>query len=359
MDYISPFLIARTVLPLRLPMSLVQQETLSTEIDALLLQGIIVHREYGLGDCVSPVFTTSKSDGSHRFILRHGHASVIYLDDGYLQASTYEECCRNIQCTTSLLEALGFFISDKSVLTPTTRLIFLGFILDSDAMTITLTEKRKGKILSAAKVMASAPTQRIRAVAALVGMIIAALPGVTHGQLHYRRLERDKNIALLQTNSNFNKNMTLSAAAVRDIIWWYTNISVSSSFIHPPLISHYLYTDASLAGWGATDSQLTAGGVREEEDVPPAHINVLELRAAYLALQSLCQHCVDSHVCLYMDNSTAVAYINKKGGTHSVLCDALAVKIWQWAIPRNIWLSAVFYPWRIECSSRFLLSVSN
>ena len=45
-----------------------------------------------------------------------------------------------------------------------------------------------------------------------------------------------------------------------------------------------------------------------------------------------------------MDNSTAVAYINKKGGTHSVLCDALAVKIWQWAIPRNIWLSAAFIP---------------
>ena len=89
---------------------------------------------------------------------------------------------------------------------------------------------------------------------------------------------------------------------------------------------------------------MTAGGVWEEEDVPPAHINVLELRAAYLAFQSLCQHCVDSHVCLYMDNSTAVAYINKKGGTHSVLCDALAVKIWQWAIPRNIWLSAVFIP---------------
>ena len=428
-----PFLDSPNCAPsMRLPMSLVQKETLSTEINALLQQGIIVHREYELGDCVSPVFTTSISDGSHHFILnlkrfnlcvqhihfkmeglsdglnmmrpgiwmpsvnlrdayysipvhkedqkffsfaweekyyqficlpngykdgprvfikvlkapfaylrRQGHASVIYLDDGYLQASTYEECCRNIQCTTSLLKALGFFISEKSVLTPTTRSIFLGFILDSDAMTITLTEKRKGKILSASKVMASAPTQRIRAVAAL---IIAALPGVKHGQLHYRRLERDKNIALLQMKGNFNKNMTLSAAAVQDIIWWYTNIPVSYSFIHPPLISHYLYTDASLAGWGATDTQLTAGGVWEEEEVPPAHINVLELRAAYLALQSLCKHCVDSHVCLYMDNSTAVVYINKKGGTHSVLCDALAVKIWQWAIPRNIWLSAVFIP---------------
>ena len=52
-------------------------------------------------------------------------------------------------------------------------------------MTITLTDKSKGKILSAAKVMASTTTQRIRAVAALVGMIIAALPGMKHGHLHF------------------------------------------------------------------------------------------------------------------------------------------------------------------------------
>ena len=135
-------------------------------------------------------------------------------------------------------------------------------------MTITLTDKRKGKIHSAAKVMASTPTQRIRAVAALVGMIIAGLPGVKHGQLHYRRLERDKNLALLHMKGNYNKNMTLSADAVQDAIWWYTTLPVSYSFIHPPIISHY-------PGWGggATDSQVTAGGAWDEEETP-AHINV-------------------------------------------------------------------------------------
>ena len=126
----------------------------------------------------------------------------------------------------------------------------------------------------------------------------------------------------------------------------------------PPIISHYLYTDASLAGWGATDSQVTAGGAWDEEE-PPADINVLELRAAYLALQSLCKHCMDSHVCLYMDNSTAVLYISKKGGTHSVLCDALAVEILQWAISPKYLLVCCFYSWRIQCSGGFLLSVSE
>ena len=94
--------------------------------------------------------------------------------------------------------------------------------------------------------------------------------------------------------------MTLLAAAVQDI-WWYTNIPVSYSFIHPPIISHYLDTDASLAGWGGGGGLQTpsptprqqggGGGGGEEEEDPPAHINVLELQAAYLALQSLCKHC--------------------------------------------------------------------
>ena len=92
------------------------------------------------------------------YLRSHGHASVIYLNDGYLKASTYEECWRNIQCTISILTTLGFFISEKSVLSLTKQLIFLGFVLDSEAMTITLTDKREGRILSAAKVMASTPT---------------------------------------------------------------------------------------------------------------------------------------------------------------------------------------------------------
>ena len=41
-----PFLDSLTYAPsMRLPMSLAQKETLSTEINALLQQGIIVHRE--------------------------------------------------------------------------------------------------------------------------------------------------------------------------------------------------------------------------------------------------------------------------------------------------------------------------
>ena len=51
------------------PMSPVQKEILSTEVNALLRRGIIIRREHELGEFISPVFITSKQDGSHRFIL--------------------------------------------------------------------------------------------------------------------------------------------------------------------------------------------------------------------------------------------------------------------------------------------------
>ena len=41
-----------------------------------------------------------------------------------------------------------------------------------------------------------------------------------------------------------------------------------------------------------------------------------------------------------LDNMTAVSYVNKMGGTHSLECQLVAREIWLWAKERNIWLSA-------------------
>ena len=50
------------------------------------------------------------------------------------------------------------------------------------------------------------------------------------------------------------------------------------------------------------------------------------------------------HIQLKLDNLTAVAYINKMGGTHSHECNQVAQQIWDWAVERGIWLSAAYIP---------------
>ena len=52
----------------------------------------------------------------------------------YLQGDTEQECMNNIKATVDLLLRLGFIIYEKkSVLKPTQKIEFLGFIIDSNS----------------------------------------------------------------------------------------------------------------------------------------------------------------------------------------------------------------------------------
>ena len=110
----------------------------------------------------------------------------------------------------------------------------------------------------------------------------------------------------------------------------------------PPLTT-IIYSDASLEGWGATDSISTVGAPWQVTDAL-LHINVLELTAAHFALLHLAADARGIHIQLKLDNLTAVAYINKMGGTHSPECNQVAQQIWEWAVERGIWLSAAYIP---------------
>ena len=63
----------------------------------------------------------------------------VYLDDILLLAPTADLCLAQGKFLMELLQDLGFLVNmNKSVLTPTQRIIFLGFLIDSVTMTISL-----------------------------------------------------------------------------------------------------------------------------------------------------------------------------------------------------------------------------
>ena len=66
--------------------------------------------------------------------------------------------------------------------------------------------------------------------------------------------------------------------------------------------------------------------------------------AIQCGLLSLCRVHHDCHIRILSDNVTAVTYINAMGGSKSEGCDILATEIWDWAITRQVWLSAVHTP---------------
>ena len=48
------------------------------------------------------------------------------------------------------------------------------------------------------------------------------------------------------------------------------------------------------------------------------------------------------------DNTTAVAYVRNMGGSHSLPCNDITRQIWEWCVPRNIWLSISYIPGEIN-----------
>ena len=72
-----------------------------------------------------------------------GHESSGYIDDSYLQGDDYADCVANMKSTVGTFDSLGFITHpEKSVLIPTLRLMYFGFVLDSVQMKIYLTLRK-------------------------------------------------------------------------------------------------------------------------------------------------------------------------------------------------------------------------
>ena len=175
-----------------------------------------------------------------------GHLSVANIDDSYLQADTYELCVHNVIDTLSLFHQLGFVIHpDKSVLIPTQRLTFLGFVLDSQSMTVALTGEQAVKVKEACQQLLQEKAITIREVAKVLGLLTSSLPGVLYGPLHYRSLEMDKTQALKSNQGNFDSIMALSGEAVADLQWWINSVEETSKPVKQRETQITMTTDAS------------------------------------------------------------------------------------------------------------------
>ena len=97
------------------------------------------------------------------------------------------------------------------------------------------------------------------------------------------------------------------------LIWWQHLDNMSRG---TPLgqvqIDHYLYPDISLKGWGAHVLDQSALDIWSDA-LAQLHINVLELRAIWLGLQSFKDLLDGSTVAIMCDTMSAIAYVKNQG----------------------------------------------
>ena len=275
-----------------------------------------------------------------------GFISTIFIDDSLLIAHSEAECIRNLTASLALFEKLGFVIHpDKSVLRPSHTIIYLGFVLDSVNMTITLTEEKKEKIRNFAVQLLDMGVCSVRTLAKFIGQVVASFQGVMYGPLWYRQLEKNKLQGLKLGHGDYEFTVALSEEAKIELNWWRDYILsaynlIDTSHGEPTFV---VFSDASFTGWGCYCELGKTGGHWDNTEIGVS-INALELKAGLFALQTFASDKQDIHLRLMMDNTCAVSCINKFGTSHSDSCNAITKQIWDFCIARNIWISAAYVP---------------
>ena len=151
-----------------------------------------------------------------KYLRRRLITIILYIDDTLLLAETIPEMHSNIETTMSTFSQAGFLINtEKLHLTPTTCIEFLGFVLNSEKFTISLSNRKIHSLaeLIRATIKKSGNNLTVRDLSKVIGKIVATFPCCEEATLHYRTLERFKVKALHQsknrwaTRDNFIKSM--------------------------------------------------------------------------------------------------------------------------------------------------------
>ena len=79
--------------------------------------------------------------------------------------------------------------SQKAVLVPKQELEHVGFVLNSNNMTLSLSENKKEHITQLLETNLKASLLTVRDIATIVGTLIASFPAMEYGLLFHRELE--------------------------------------------------------------------------------------------------------------------------------------------------------------------------
>lgn len=271
-----------------------------------------------------------------------GLLSVVYLDDWLCLAERRSECLRNLTITQCTLEQLGFVIHmQKSRLIPGTSCQFLGFCLNPHAMTLELPQKKRLHVLTMIRRFRNIKACKIREFVHFVGTLTSVCPAIRYGWVYSKSFERQKYLALLRNHGDYEATMQVSSTLDVDFQWRETCILTATNPIQQRTYHLEISSDASPTGWGAACHGEIAYGVWNATEME-LHINYLALLAALFALKCFADAEHDCEILLRLDNTTAIAYINRMGGIQYPGLNVIARAIWHWCERRRIWLFATY-----------------
>ena len=241
-----------------------------------------------------------------------------YLDDWLVQSSSRESLLRDLQTVLRLCHKLGIVVNpQKSNLVPSQVVQYLRVIIDPTSFRASPSQERISKLQSTAEEFQSSASPPASLWLSLLGVLSSLAHLVPGGRLRMRSLQ----LCLHRSwdHLDLEAPVSVSAECLRDLQWWLhlprLSLGVSLCQVSPDL---HFWSDASDVGWGAHLDRQVASGLWDSHQAALS-INARELIAVKLGLHQFQSSLRGRTVAVFCDNTTAVAYLRKEGGTRSPL----------------------------------------
>ena len=182
------------------------------------------------------------------------HHLLHYLDDFFTAgAPASQECSSNLSTMLSLCHRINAPVKPSKIEGPTTRLTFLGILIDTSTMTASITDDRKQDLVSSLRSLLQQSKCTKRQLLSLIGKLSFACKVIPAGRIFLRRfIDTSCSVSRLHHHTRLTKEAHL------DMYWWLNFLSqwngtcciLQTEWTTSPAMD--LYTDASgTHGWGA------------------------------------------------------------------------------------------------------------
>ena len=296
------------------------------------------------------------SDAVRHFMRQKGHQVTNYIDD-VIGHATVSQAGPAFQILKDLLLELGFALSDKKMVPPTTKCVCLGIELDTETFTAAIPPDKLEKISKMCLQWQDKVKCRKRELQSLLGSLLYISKCV-----HSSRPFLNRMLDLLRALHK-HELVTLNVDFKRDLNWFCEFLPLfngSAFFRHDP-IQGEIELDACLEGLGAIyNNQVYA------VSLPKGYMNMdiahLEMLNILLALRSWAPQWATKTILVRCDNE-AVVTILKSGKTKDPTLAAICRNISMETAKADIRLNTVHIPGKLnviaDSLSRFHISQAH
>ncbi|XP_064109710.1 uncharacterized protein LOC135217671 [Macrobrachium nipponense] len=227
---------------------------------------------------------------------------------------------------------------EKSQLVPSQRIPYLGMILDSQAFRVFFSPRRIASLLAAVRKLLNRLSCTALEWMSLLGTLASVETFITLGRLHMRTLQFYLKASWDRKIQPDSTVIPISEEIEEDLRWWLSEERAQDGLslirANPEL---EFYANTSDSGWGALLGKEKTSGIWTEQE-RGLHINIKKLKAIFLGLQSFTPLVEGKKVAVFSDNTTALSYIRKQGGTHSFSLYRMTEHLLLWANSHKVTL---------------------